>query len=469
MQRHHIAGRGRTAPARRHLRGIAATTAVAALLVSPSPFAVADDDDPATPAVPSKQDVSAAQEHAADMASDVGAIKASLLLANQHLEQAAVLAEQASEAYNGVLWRLQLANDDVATSQAEATAARAAVLDQRTTIGALMAASYQHGADLTALGAMMGADGPEGVLDQYAVFQGASEFLQADYDRYAASEALAEVYEREAQAARRLQQGLVLEAGEAREVAVAAATQAQATSVQIASERDELIRELAQAQSTSVQVAQRRQGALEEIARQRAEEQARAEAEAAARQQAAEEAAKAAADASAHAADQDRIEREQVQETAQEDKPESAPAASSPPPPPPPPPPPSPPPPATGSGGANQAIAYAKAQLGEPYQWGAAGPSAWDCSGLMLGAWGSAGVSLPHYSAAQYQAGTPISASSLRPGDLVFWGSSSSSSSIHHVAMYIGGGQIIHAPRTGRPVSIDSMYYWIPPNFFARL
>ncbi len=87
----------------------------------------------------------------------------------------------------------------------------------------------------------------------------------------------------------------------------------------------------------------------------------------------------------------------------------------------------------------------------------------------MLGAWGAAGVSLPHYSVTQYEAGTPISASSLRPGDLVFWGSSGSPSSIHHVAMYLGGGQIIHAPRTGRPVSVESMYYWTPPNFFARV
>jgi cell wall-associated NlpC family hydrolase len=101
--------------------------------------------------------------------------------------------------------------------------------------------------------------------------------------------------------------------------------------------------------------------------------------------------------------------------------------------------------------------------------WGAAGPDAWDCSGLTLQAWAQAGVYLPLYSVAQYYAGSPLSASELRPGDLVFWGSTSSPSSIHHVAMYIGGGQIIHAPRTGRPVSIDSMYYWTPPNFFVRV
>ena len=82
---------------------------------------------------------------------------------------------------------------------------------------------------------------------------------------------------------------------------------------------------------------------------------------------------------------------------------------------------------------------------------------------------GSAGRYLPHYSVAQYEAGTPISVGDLRPGDLVFWSSNGAPSGIHHVAMYLGGGQIIHAPRTGRPVEIDDMYYWIPPNFFVRV
>jgi cell wall-associated NlpC family hydrolase len=85
-----------------------------------------------------------------------------------------------------------------------------------------------------------------------------------------------------------------------------------------------------------------------------------------------------------------------------------------------------------------------------------------------MGAWAAGGRSLPHYSVAQYQQSTPIRSSQLRPGDLVFWGSGGSPSSIYHVALYVGGGQIIHAPRTGRPVSQESMYYWIAPTFFAR-
>jgi len=85
-----------------------------------------------------------------------------------------------------------------------------------------------------------------------------------------------------------------------------------------------------------------------------------------------------------------------------------------------------------------------------------------------MGAWGAGGISLPHYSVAQYTQSTPIAQSSLRRGDLVFWGSSSSPSSIYHVALYTGNGMIVQAPRTGRDVEEVSMYYWIAPNFFAR-
>lgn len=121
------------------------------------------------------------------------------------------------------------------------------------------------------------------------------------------------------------------------------------------------------------------------------------------------------------------------------------------------------PPPATG---AAAAIKFARAQLGKPYEWGADGPNSYDCSGLTMRAWEAGGKSLSHSSRMQYSESTPISRSQLRPGDLVFWGSSPSS--IYHVALYVGDGKIVHAPRTGRPVSEESIDYWIAPNYFAR-
>jgi cell wall-associated NlpC family hydrolase len=108
------------------------------------------------------------------------------------------------------------------------------------------------------------------------------------------------------------------------------------------------------------------------------------------------------------------------------------------------------------NGGAATAVAAARAQIGDPYVWGADGPDSFDCSGLTMYAWAQAGVSLPHNSAMQYSATQHISISEIQPGDLVFYGWSS----IHHVAIYVGGGRIVHAPHAGDVVREDSLYYW---------
>jgi len=135
-------------------------------------------------------------------------------------------------------------------------------------------------------------------------------------------------------------------------------------------------------------------------------------------------------------------------------------------------PPPTTPPPTTDpdpkpSSKVETAIAYAQAQLGEPYKWGGAGPSSWDCSGLVMKAYGAAGISLSHYAPTQFKAGTKVSVSNIKRGDLLFW-SNGSVASIYHVAIYLGNGKMIHAPRTGRNVEIVSVSYWIKPDMAAR-
>ena len=97
------------------------------------------------------------------------------------------------------------------------------------------------------------------------------------------------------------------------------------------------------------------------------------------------------------------------------------------------------------------AIAYAEAQLGKPYQYAATGPNTFDCSGLTMMAWAAAGVSLPHYSGAQYEGLPHVPLDQLQPGDLLFWGVNGS----EHVAMYIGGGLQIAATHTGDYVRIQ--------------
>ena len=109
------------------------------------------------------------------------------------------------------------------------------------------------------------------------------------------------------------------------------------------------------------------------------------------------------------------------------------------------------------SGSAAAAVAFAQAQVGKAYVYGASGPSAYDCSGLTMAAWAQAGVSLPHSASGQMSSGTPVSQSQLHPGDLVFY-----YSPVHHVGMYIGNGQIVHAanPSTGVSIApVNSMPY----------
>jgi peptidoglycan DL-endopeptidase CwlO len=108
----------------------------------------------------------------------------------------------------------------------------------------------------------------------------------------------------------------------------------------------------------------------------------------------------------------------------------------------------------TGSSKGAKALAYAKAQLGEPYARSGAGPSSWDCSGLTMMAWGSVGVSLPHSSRQQFSRGQPVAKSDLQLGDLVFF-----YSDIHHVGLYAGNGQVVHAPRPGKSVEYIKMSY----------
>jgi cell wall-associated NlpC family hydrolase len=105
-----------------------------------------------------------------------------------------------------------------------------------------------------------------------------------------------------------------------------------------------------------------------------------------------------------------------------------------------------------GSQAAQIAVDTALAQRGKPYVWAAEGPGSYDCSGLMLYAYAAAGISLPHSSAMQAQMGTQVSRSELQPGDLVFF-----YSPVSHVGMYVGNGQMVHAPTFGDVVKVASI------------
>lgn len=101
------------------------------------------------------------------------------------------------------------------------------------------------------------------------------------------------------------------------------------------------------------------------------------------------------------------------------------------------------------SGRAGTALKYALKQIGDRYVFGSAGLTTWDCSGLTMRAYQSAGVSLPHSSAAQARLGKQVSLRALKPGDLLFFGRP-----VSHVGIYLGGGKMVHAPRSGSRVKV---------------
>jgi cell wall-associated NlpC family hydrolase len=107
--------------------------------------------------------------------------------------------------------------------------------------------------------------------------------------------------------------------------------------------------------------------------------------------------------------------------------------------------------PAALGAGHPEAAQIAMHYLGVRYVWGGATPAGFDCSGLVMYVFAQLGVALPHYAAAQYGFGTPVPRDQLQPGDLVFF------DGLNHVGIYVGGGDMIHAPHTGDVVKISPL------------
>ncbi|HEY8500265.1 MAG TPA: NlpC/P60 family protein [Clostridia bacterium] len=107
-------------------------------------------------------------------------------------------------------------------------------------------------------------------------------------------------------------------------------------------------------------------------------------------------------------------------------------------------------------------------EMGKPYQWGAAGPNSYDCSGLVYYIYGKLGISLPRVSAAQATAGTYVSKSDLSYGDLVFF--AADGKSVNHVGIYVGNGEFVHAPTSGKVVKVSNLKtgYYANTYYTAR-
>ncbi|TDO62460.1 cell wall-associated NlpC family hydrolase [Kribbella sp. VKM Ac-2571] len=447
------------------LSGVLAICLAGAMAVPTLP---AEAAKPKPPVIPSKAAVERAKQAAASKASQVAAIERQLAAAGARLEQLGVQSGIADEAYNGAVYRLQQAKAEAAAAAARAAEAQKTLTAQRQQIGRFAAASYQGGGDVAKIAPLFTAEGPQQLLDSAGAVHSVSAAMQGSYLRFTATQVMTNLFKVQADQAVVKVKKAADEAAKAKKAAEDAEAAQSAAVTAIGVQRKQSIAQLATLQNISVRVAAQRQQGLEELARQRAAAIAAKKAAELKRRIAAREAAERRAEAAERAREAAEKAREEREEREQNNGKKNPPKRHK---------------PSTpsrhnhdnGNGnhssrkGASAAIEFAMRQLGDMYLWGATGPSRWDCSGLTQGAWEQAGVQLPHYSVAQYEQIQHIDEDELRPGDLIFWSlDPNDPGTIHHVAMYLGNGRMIHAPRTGKPVQIDSVYYWEPPDFFGR-
>ena len=437
-----------------------AATLLASVLTAPGWVAMAAGPD----GHPSRADVRAARDAADSKAGQVASVQARLLDAQSRLRDTEIRVAQAEEAFNAARWHFQQARRAARAAEAADQVAAERLDLMRDQYADLVVSSYERAPSLTALTAILDADGIRSVVDRTSSYQNAQSAMNFVYDDFTVASLLAGVTSNQAAEARAAADGLREQTRRARATARVTQRRAAAEAHATAAERADLIGELARLQDVSVELAEQRQEWLEA--------------------QAQPTPAPTPTPTPTPSPTAIPTPTKTPTPTATPTKTPTPTATATPTPTPTLTPSPTPTPTVTPtptptvtptvtpapdpSGGAPAAIAFAEAQIGDPYQWGAAGPDKWDCSGLTMRAWEAGGISLPHYSAGQYDASTPISEDQLQPGDLLFWGSSSNPASIYHVALYVGGGQMIHAPRTGEDVARVSVDYWISPNFFAR-
>ncbi|MFF8607511.1 NlpC/P60 family protein [Streptomyces sp. NPDC015346] len=286
-----------------------------------------------------------------------------------------------------------------------------AINESRRALGSYAAAQYRAGA-VGPTAALIFADSPQSYFDQTHLMDRLSERQRgavADYEgkRLAAAKQRAEATK-----------------------SLESLTDSQAT---LRASKQTVQRKLGEARTLLARLTAEEKARLAELERKR---------EAEARRKAEERAKAEAAEAEA--------ERRRQEEAARRQQPSPPPATT----------PTTPPtaPPQTGgstyAAKAEKALAFARAQIGKPYVWGATGPSSYDCSGLTQAAWRAAGVDLPRTTWDQVKIGTRVATADLLPGDLVFF-----YDDISHVGLYIGGGKMIHAPKPGADVREESIYY----------
>src|SRR3954469_10140338 len=357
---------------------------------------------------PSAQDVARARAAAAAKADQAGQAKANLAIADAHLGQLKKQTQAAIADYQGAMTRLATSQRAAARATLALQSAQQQVFAQQRQIARFASSAYRNGGTLGMWSALLTADGPKSFLDSANTISAISSNQSDALSRMQALRVVQTLAQQQAAAALSAVQKNVAATKSARDRAENAVAAQQKQVVVLDGERAALVTQSRSLKSHADSLARERAANL------------------------------AAARAAAEAARQRRALGsggvDQENPTAVSGGPRPA---------------------ATAAQG-EQAVAFAKQQLGKPYEWGASGPSTYDCSGLTMMSWNAAGIGIDHYSVAQYGEGTHVSRLDLRAGDLVFFAyDTSDASTIHHVGIYVGNGQMIDAPHTGANVRYD--------------
>jgi cell wall-associated NlpC family hydrolase len=384
------------------IRTAVSLSAALVLAASTGDPAAASRRDMLTEPGPSARDVARSEQAVRERAAEVGRVKSRLAQESGELQGLATAAEVAVERYNGELVRLRQAHETFENTRQRLARAEESYRRTREEAAEFAAAAYRAGTGIAPwVAALTGPGGPQDSMDRAGLVEVLAHRQAGMVQRVQAARVICDMFRRQAQTALRDRQAA---AGRAEAAKRAAA-------------------ELVTAQRSQIQRINARKTAL--VAR-LGRARARAEQLQAAREQARDQARGRAAVAAVPGA----------------------------------------------SGRGALVVRAALRWLGTPYSWGGgtvSGPSlgiahgagirGFDCSGLALHAWNRAGVRLDHWTGTQWTSGPHIPTGRLRPGDLVFFGSDPAQpSTIHHVGIYIGRGQMVEAPYTGARVRVSSIW-----------
>jgi cell wall-associated NlpC family hydrolase len=369
------------------------------------------------PRPPSAAQISAAQINAAEnkvrqQQAALGTAQGRLSAASEMLTRLQTQAEVLTERYDEVQVDEQRAASAYHVTEARLSHAQEQETASQQRLAGLAAEEFESGGGFDPMTSMIGnANGPQGYLNEVGLGQVLAQSGTDVLAQNQANDVVAKVFRKQARDLLTAQQADLRAASDLK-VAIGVAVARQAGFVKATrNDRDKLAGELSAAQARASALQAARQAAL-----------------AAAAARAAAAAARAAAAAGGN-----------------QGGPGQAPSW------------------AWGSGATTTqgdiAANWALTQLGKPYQWGAAGPDTYDCSGLTMEAWAHAGVQLLHYTGYQWEEGPHVPLNDLQRGDLLFFATNTSDpATIHHVGIYIGNGMMVDAPFTGADVRIDSMY-----------